>query len=166
MLREIASHFSRIAHMAKADRFKLINLYPPLIGAGIRVIDTSADFTTITVEMKLRWWNKNIFGTQFGGALYMMCDPFFVAIMMNNLGPGYIVWDKAASIQFLKPGRKNVRAVFHIPPDEIARVKAEADDRGKTEPEYDVDIIDEDGVIVAKVHKVLYVRRKDAKKPQ
>lgn len=152
--------------MAKADRFKLINLYPPLIGAGIRVIGVASDFTTVTVEMKLRWWNKNIFGTQFGGALYMMCDPFFVAILMNNLGPGYIVWDKAASIQFLKPGRKNVRAIFHIPHDEIARVRADADTRGKTEPEYDVDIIDEDGVVVARVHKVLYVRRKDAKKPQ
>ena len=151
--------------MAKAERFKLINWYPPLIGAGIRVIETAPDFTTITVEMKLRWWNKNIFGTQFGGALYMMCDPFFVAILMNNLGSDYIVWDKAATIQFLKPGRRRVRAVFHIPLDEIARVRAETDARGKTEPEYDVDIIDDQGLVVARVHKVLYVRRKDAKRP-
>ena len=151
--------------MTKAARFKLINLYPPLIGAGIRAVDTAPDFTTVTVEMKLRWWNRNIFGTQFGGSLYMMCDPFFVAILMNNLGKDYIVWDKGATIQFLKPGRKAVRATFHIPKDEIARVKAEADTRGKTEPEYDVDIVDSDGLVVARVHKVLYVRRKDAKKP-
>lgn len=150
--------------MAKADRFKLINLYPPLIGAGIRVVDTAPDFTSITVEMKLRWWNKNIFGTQFGGSLYMMCDPFFVAILMNNLGKDYIVWDKAASIQFLKPGRSKVRAVFHIAKDEIARVKAEADALGKTEPEYDVDIIDESGTVIARVHKILYVRSKQAKR--
>lgn len=151
--------------MTKADRFKLINFYPPLIGAGIRVVDTAPDFTTVTVEMKYTWWNRNIFGTQFGGSLYMMCDPFFVAILMNNLGPDYIVWDKAAGIQFLKPGRAKVRAVFHIPPHEIARVKAEADARGKTEPEYDTDIIDDAGVVIARVHKVLYVRRKDARKP-
>ncbi|MGZ3297786.1 MAG: DUF4442 domain-containing protein, partial [Asticcacaulis sp.] len=90
---------------------------------------------------------------------------FFVAILMNNLGRDYIVWDKAASIQFLKPGRKAVRAEFHIPPAEIARVKAEVDAHGKYEPEYDADIIDSDGVVIARVHKVLYVRRKDAKKP-
>ena len=150
--------------MSKASRFKLINFYPPLIGAGIRVVETSADFTTVTVEMKHTWWNKNIFGTQFGGSLYMMCDPFFVAILMNNLGDNYIVWDKAATIQFLKPGRSKVRAVFHIAPEEIARVKAETDARGKYEPEYDADIVDEAGVVVAKVHKVLYVRRKDAKR--
>lgn len=152
--------------MGKAERFKLINFYPPMIGAGIRVVDTDKSFHTITVELRYRWWNKNVFGTAFGGSLYMMCDPFFVAILMTQLGPDYIVWDKGASIQFLKPGRSTVRAVFHIPPAEIARVKAETDARGKYEPEYDADIIDEHGVVVAKVHKLLYVRRKDAKKPR
>ena len=142
-------------------RFKKINWYPPLIGAGIRVIETTPDFTTITVEMKLRWWNRNVVGTQFGGSLYMMCDPFFMAILMTKLGRDYIVWDKAASIRFLKPGRKTVRAHFHIPSEEIARVKAEADAKGKCEPEYEVDVVDTDGVIVARVHKTLYVRRKD-----
>ena len=150
--------------MDRAKRFKMINWYPPMIGAGIRVIDTSPDFTSITVEMKLRWWNKNVVGTQFGGSLYMMCDPFFMAILMTKLGPDYIVWDKAASIQFLRPGRSHVRAHFHIPEDEIARVKALADAGPKVEPEYDVDIIDTDGVTVARVHKVLYVRRKDARR--
>ena len=152
--------------MDATTRFKLINFYPPMIGAGIRVKDIDATFTRITVEMKLRWWNKNVFGTQFGGALYMMCDPFFVAILMTNLGKDYIVWDKGATIQFLKPGRKDVRAVFTLSPDEIARVKQETDARGKYEPEYDVDIVDSDGLVVARVHKVLYVRRKDAKRPQ
>ena len=152
--------------MDATTRFKLINFYPPMIGAGIRVKDIAADFTRIVVEMKLRWWNKNVFGTQFGGALYMMCDPFFVAILMTNLGKDYIVWDKGATIQFLKPGRKTVHAVFQLSPEEIARVKAETDAQGKYEPEYDVDIIDSDGLVVARVHKVIYVRRKDAKRPE
>lgn len=151
--------------MDAKTRFRLINFYPPFIGAGIRMTAMDKTSTTITVEMKLNWWNKNVFGTQFGGALYMMCDPFFVAILMNNLGRDYIVWDKAASIQFLRPGRSKVTAVFHIPPDEITRVKLETDARGKYEPEYDVDVTDETGVVVARVHKVLYVRRKDARKP-
>jgi len=146
-------------------RFKLINWYPPMIGAGIRVIETAPDFTAITVEMKLRWWNKNVVGTQFGGSLYMMCDPFFMAILMTKLGRDYIVWDKAASIRFLKPGRKAVRAHFHIPPEEIARVRQVADTQGKLDAEYEVDVVDTDGVIVAKVHKTLYVRRKDFQKP-
>ncbi|MDI7776199.1 DUF4442 domain-containing protein [Asticcacaulis sp. EMRT-3] len=151
--------------LSATRRFRLINWYPPMIGAGIRVIDADDSFTTLTVEMKLHWWNKNIFGTQFGGALYMMCDPFFVAILMQGLGRDYIVWDKAASIQFLRPGRSAVRAVFHIPPAEIARVRAEADANSKSEPEYDAEITDATGTVIARVHKVLHVRRKDAKRP-
>ena len=149
--------------MAHAKLFRMINWYPPMIGAGIKVIATNADVTSITVEMKLRWWNKNIVGTQFGGSLYMMCDPFFMAILMANLGRDYIVWDKAASIQFLKPGRSHVRAIFHIPPEEIARVRALADAGEKVTPEYDVDITDTDGTLIARVRKVLYVRRKPPK---
>ena len=94
----------------------------------------------------------------------MMCDPFFMAILMTNLGKDYIVWDKAAQVQFLRPGRTHVRAHFHIPPEEIARVKALADNGGKVEPEYDVDVVDSEGTVVARVHKLLYVRRKDAKR--
>lgn len=149
--------------MARHKLFRMINWYPPMIGAGIRVIDTSPDFTSITVEMRLTWWNRNVVGTQFGGSLYMMCDPFFMAILMTKLGKDYIVWDKAASIQFLKPGRSNVKAHFSIPQAEIDRVKAAADSQPKVEPEYDVDIVDTAGVVVARVHKVLYVRRKPVK---
>ena len=58
----------------------------------------------IEVHMPLRFWNKNYVGTHFGGSLYTMCDPFFMLILVNNLGSGYIVWDKAATIRFKKPG--------------------------------------------------------------
>ena len=144
-------------------RFKLINLYPPMIGAGIRVVRTAPDFTEIEVHMKLRWWNRNVVGTQFGGSLYMMCDPFFMAILMTHLGRGYIVWDKAARIEFLKPGRGRVRAIFRIPPEEIARIREQADTLPKLEPEFEVDVVDDDGVVVARVHKTLYVRKKPPK---
>jgi acyl-coenzyme A thioesterase PaaI-like protein len=146
--------------MLPKSRFKLMNFYPPMIGAGIRVKQISSDFTSIEVEMKLRWWNKNVVGTQFGGSLYMMCDPFFMAILMTNLGRDYIVWDKAARIDFLKPGRGHVRALFHIPKTEIARIKALADTERKVEPEFEVDVIDDNDVVVARVHKTLYVRKK------
>ncbi len=141
--------------------FKLINYYPPLIGAGIRVVDHNEESTRIVVEMKLTWWNKNVVGTQFGGSLYMMTDPFFMAILMINLGPDYIVWDKSAAIRFLKPGRGRVRAVFEIAPDEIAQIKAAADDGPKVEPVFTVDITDDAGQVIAQVTKELYVRRKD-----
>jgi acyl-coenzyme A thioesterase PaaI-like protein len=137
---------------------RLINLYPPFVGAGIRVVRAEAH--TLTVQLGLHWFNRNLFGTQFGGSLYAMCDPFFVFILLNNLGPGYIVWDKAASIQFLKPGRGRVTATFHIAPEQVQAIRAQADAGEKVEPLFNVDVVDEAGQAIARVEKRLYVRKK------
>jgi len=54
-----------------------INLWPPFLGAGIRIQRIAPDMKAIDVEMKLRWWNANYVGTQFGGSLFAMTDPFY-----------------------------------------------------------------------------------------
>jgi acyl-coenzyme A thioesterase PaaI-like protein len=82
----------------KRFRERLINFYPPLLGAGIH--SYTIDEYTIRVEMKLTALNRNVFGTHFGGSIYSMCDPWFVLILMHALGPEYVVWDKSASIKF------------------------------------------------------------------
>jgi hypothetical protein len=98
--------------MERKRLLRFIRFYPPFLGAGIRLKSISEDMRTIEVEMPLRFWNRNYVGTQFGGSLYTMCDPFFMLILINNLGPDYIVWDKAATIRFKKPGKGLVQAVF------------------------------------------------------
>lgn len=153
----------RAVRLVGAHRFfKLLNLYPPYVGAGIRVTHISEDLRTIDVEMALAPWNRNYVGTQFGGSLYSMCDPFFMLILMESLGRDFIVWDKAASIRFLKPGRGRVRARFHIPSERIEELRAQALRERKVEPVFTCDIVDDDGTVIAQVDKVLYVRRKAA----
>jgi hypothetical protein len=144
----------------KLQRF--VNWYPPFLGAGIRVKEVSPDLRTIQVHMPLTFWNKNYVGTHFGGSLYTMCDPFFMLILLNHLGPDYIVWDKAATIRFKKPGVGTVKAVFHIPEERIAEIRQQAESLGKIEPTFQTVVTDPDGVIVAEVDKLLYVRSKKA----
>jgi len=81
--------------------FRILQFYPPFLGAGIKV-KVSKDVKTVDVSMKLTFWNRNYVGTHFGGSLYAMCDPFFFFLLMENLGMKYIVWDKGASISFKK----------------------------------------------------------------
>ena len=142
---------------------KLINFWPPFLGAGIKV-KIADDFKSVESSMKLNFFNKNYVTTHFGGSLYAMTDPFFMLILMENIGRDYIVWDKAARIEFKKPGKGRVKAHFEIAADEIARIKKEADENYKVEPEFVVNVVDEDGDVVAEVHKTLYVRRKDRTK--
>ena len=139
-------------------RERLINFYPPLLGAGIR--SRTIDELTIHVEMKLTALNRNIVGVHFGGSLYAMCDPWFMLIMMRALGPDYIVWDKAASIKFVSPGRGTVNAVFQIPQERVNEIRAAADRGEKIEPTFSVDVLGEQGQVIAHVEKLLYVRKK------
>lgn len=91
-----------------------MNVWPPFVGAGIRVTRLDADWRAIDVEMKMRFWNSNYVGTHYGGSLYSMTDPFYMLMLIENLGRDYIVWDKAATIRFRKPGTGKMRAEFRL----------------------------------------------------
>ena len=138
----------------------LINVYPPYWGTGISVTDVSPDFREATVQMKMRWYNRNYVNTHFGGSLYAMTDPFFMLMLIHILGDEYIVWDKSASIDFLKPCRGKVTAQFVISEEQIEKVIEKTGDGQKYLPEFRVEIKNEGGEEVARVVKTLYVRRK------
>lgn len=140
---------------------RIINLWPPYLGAGIRVTRISDDLRSYEVRMKLGWYNRNYVGTHFGGSLYSMCDPFFMLILTEALGRGYVVWDKAATIRFRRPGRGTVYARFHIPDERIEEVRRAADEHGKTEPTFTVEVTNDAGEVIAAVEKLLYVRKKE-----
>jgi acyl-coenzyme A thioesterase PaaI-like protein len=137
-----------------------INLWPPLLGAGIRVTHLDSNWRFIDVEMKLRFWNRNYVGTHYGGSLYSMADPFFMVMLINILGPSYIVWDKSASIRFRRPGRGTVRAHFEVTDEQIASILQQLESAEKIEPTFTVEVKDESGQVIAEVQKVLSIRRK------
>ena len=137
-----------------------INFWGPFIGAGIKVVSADKDFTRIEVALKERFYNRNIVGVHFGGSLYAMCDPFFMGILLHHLGRDFIVWDKGANIKFKRPGKGTVRAVFEIPLDEIERIRQDARNATKLEPVFKTTIRDEQGVVVAEIEKILYVKAK------
>ncbi|WP_255856902.1 DUF4442 domain-containing protein [Bacterioplanoides sp. SCSIO 12839] len=139
---------------------RILNIYGPYIGAGVKVEYLAKDFREARVSMKLRWYNRNYVGTHFGGSLFSMIDPFYMLLVMNNLGRDYIVWDAEASIKFVSPGRGVVKAQFVITDEMLADIKANTANGEKYLPTYEVMIKDEQDNLVAKVEKRLYIRRK------
>src|SRR6476620_4367971 len=136
---------------------RLLNLWPPFRGAGIRVREISDDFRTATVELRANLFNKNYVGSHFGGSLYAMTDPFFMIMMMKNLGREYIVWDKAGTVRYLKPARGTVTARFHLPEEHVNEARERTAGGEKHEPRFRVDIVDATGTTVADVEKTLYI---------
>jgi acyl-coenzyme A thioesterase PaaI-like protein len=139
--------------------------WPPFLGAGIRVKSLSDDFRDAVVELKLGRLNRNAVGTHFGGSLYAMTDPFFMIMLLKNLGGDYLVWDKSGSIEYVAPGRGTVSAHIHLSEKRIADIRAQAAGGEKVLPEFEVYVKDAEGAIVARVRKVLYVRLKPKKRP-
>ncbi|AXQ30128.1 DUF4442 domain-containing protein [Solimonas sp. K1W22B-7] len=137
-----------------------MNLWPPFWGTGISITGMAPDYSRLVVQMKKRFYNANAFGTHFGGSLYAMCDPFLVLMLVPQLGPEYLIWDKAASIEFIKPGRGTVTAVFEWDAAEIAEIRQRTEGGAKYEPQRMVEVRDASGELVARVHKTLYVRRR------
>lgn len=139
-----------------------LNVYPPYLGAGVRVERISKDFRELDVSMPLRFYNRNAVGTHFGGSLYAMVDPHFMLLLIGALGKDYVVWDQAAEIVFRKPGRGRVSAAVRLPEDVLERLRVETATGQAYRPQFHLDIVDDDGNVIAEVNKTVYVRRKRA----
>ena len=138
---------------------RLINIWPPLAAAGIHV-KWGADMKSVDVRMKLRPWNRNFVGTHYGGSLYSMTDPFYMLMLIQNLGPNYVVWDKAAHIRFRKPGTGTVTAHFQLSDLQLDEIRQILEAQPRYEPTLTVEVKNAAGEIVAEVEKVLHVRKK------
>ena len=149
----------------KASRLRwLMNIWFPFLFTGIRVAKISDDFRYVKVELRSHWYNKNYVGTHFGGSLFAMTDPYWMIMILRNLGSDYVVWDKAAEIQFVKPGRGLVTAEFRLEDAMLDELRNAAAGNEKVLRWFDIAVIDGEGDVVAKVRKQVYVRRKPAKK--
>lgn len=143
--------------------FKLWSLWFPFLGAGISLSKISDDLRFVRTRLKLRFWNQNYVGTQYGGSMFSMTDPIYMVMLLHNLGKNYIVWDKAASIRYLKPGKTDVTADFHLTEEILANIRQQVDAQEKMDWTTTIHIKDKNGEVIAEVDKVLYIRRKKPK---
>lgn len=142
-----------------------LNLFPAYRGTGARITYIDRDFTEVRVQLPLSWRTRNLVGTIFGGSMYGAVDPVYMIMLMEKLGPGYLVWDKAAAIRFRAPGRSTLYATFRLDDEELEAIRSALEGRDSTERTYTVELVDGDGKVHAEVEKTIYVRRRDAPGP-
>ena len=145
----------------KASTFRrVLNVWPPFFFNSIRVQSISADYSEVKVVLRLRPWNRNYVRSQFGGNLFAMTDPFWMLLVMHQLGNDYFVWDKAGAIDFVAPGREDVYAHFKLDPAVVDQLRAEAADGRKVLHWFETDVVTASGEVIARVRKQVYVRLK------
>ncbi len=146
----------------KAAMMWLWNLWPPFLGAGISIDKVDGGYgpdgwKAMDIRLKLRFWNSNYVGTQFGGSLFAMTDPFLMVMLVRRLGRDYVVWDKSSAIRFRRPGTSDCRARFAVSDEELGEIKSRADREGQFDWHRKIEILDIEGQVVAEVEKVIYI---------
>ena len=136
------------------------NLFPAYRGTGARVTYMSSDFREARVRLPRTWRTRNYVGTIFGGSLYGAVDPVYMILLIKILGPAYVVWDKAATIRFIKPGRSTLYARFLLEKSETDAIKTALESVTSVDRVYTVDLVDANGVVHATTEKTIYIRKK------
>ncbi len=139
---------------------RMLNFWPPFLFSGITVIEVAKDFRYAKVRLKKKMLTSNYVGTLFGGSLFAMTDPFYMVMVLKNLGKDYIVWDKRSEIEYVSPGKVTVYADFHLSDAALEEIKDEVAANGKYLKWFEVDIKSVDGTVVAIVKKQIYIRKK------
>jgi acyl-coenzyme A thioesterase PaaI-like protein len=142
---------------------RLWNFWPPYLFTGIRVLAVSADGLHARVRLRRHFWNRNFFGTHFGGSLLAMVNPFWPLLVLHRLGPGYIVWDTRNEIEFVKAMREDVFAEFRLDPAVIEEIRAAAAGGERVLRWFPFEIASAAGEVAARGRIEVYVRRKRAR---
>ena len=150
--------------MTESVRTKLqrwgFNLFPAYRATGARIAYIERDFREVRVKLPLSWRTRNYVGTIFGGSMYGAVDPVYMIMLIKRLGPGYVVWDKSASIRFRRPGRDTLHATFLLEDTELEAIRSALATDESVERAYTVELVDGEGTVHAVVDKVIYIRRR------
>ena len=136
------------------------NLHPTYRSTGAWVTYIAHDFREIRIKLPLSWRTRNYVGTIFGGSMYAAVDPLYMIMLIKNLGPGYLVWDKAATVRFKKPGRGTLYAQFVLSEEELSSIRSESQHLESLDRVYEIQLTDAEGMVCAIVEKTIYIRRK------
>ena len=140
------------------------NFYPAFRATGARVIYISEDMRKLRIRLPLTFRTRNIHGTLFGGAMYAATDPLYAVLVKVALGPGFIIWDKAGAIRYKKPGRSTLYAECSLSDSQVASMKKRLESEPSVDLDYEIELLDERGVVHAVVQKTIYAGRKEVYK--
>ncbi|MBB1024960.1 MULTISPECIES: DUF4442 domain-containing protein [unclassified Dietzia] len=139
----------------------LASLYPPLLGSGIRIRHVAPDWSRGELSMHVAPWTANTNGTAFGGALFAATDVLYGALLSGQLGGGYQVWTKSATIDFRAPGRGRLRCMVDVPGPEADAIRQQLSERPSTSVVHTAVVTDSRGATVVEAQHTMCVRRKN-----
>jgi acyl-coenzyme A thioesterase PaaI-like protein len=137
-----------------------LNWFPAYRGTGAAIDYSAEDWREVRIRLPLNRRSRNYVGTIFGGSMYGAIDPIYMIMLIKILGPEFVVWDKAATIRFRRPGRSTLFATFRLAESDLEAIREAVSREGKSEPRFLVELKNEAGEICASCEKLLSIRRR------
>ena len=139
----------------------VMNIYPMFLGTGGKIVSISADWRDVKVDLPMSWWSKNYVGTIFGGSMFAASDPFYMLMLIHNLGKDYVVWDKAASIRFRRPSKERITTNFVLSEQTLEEIKEKVATFGEIDFPFLVQWLNKEGKLVSEIERTLYIADKE-----
>lgn len=127
---------------------------------GARITYIADDWLEVRVRLALTWRTRNYVGTLFGGSLYGAVDPIYMVMLIRALGPEFVVWDQAATVRFLRPGRSTLHATFRLGPDQVGVIAADARAKGRVSRDFEIALVDAEGRVCLACTKTIFIRHR------
>ena len=137
---------------------KLLEFYPPFFFMGVKIKSVSEDYRNLHLEVPLRWYGKNMYGSMFGGFICAVADPL-PALMCGRIFPGVEMWTKANSVEFLKPGFGTLNVHVQIIEQDVEAISRQLETHNKATHTFEFYFRDRKGTNVAHVKNKIYLRR-------
>ncbi|MEO0899039.1 MAG: DUF4442 domain-containing protein [Bacteroidota bacterium] len=136
------------------------NLTPIIRTSKGKLCFISDDYREAHVSLKHSLSTKNLVGATFGGVLFSAADPWHALLVYKILGGDYIIWDRSAEIRFLRPGKSRLKMKILITDQDILEIKEDLKAKQKSHPSFDLEWLDKNNKVVARLKKTLYVAEK------
>lgn len=140
---------------------KTFNNIPAFIATGGEILFVSDDLLEVHLKFNLTENTMNYHKSGFGGAIYSSLDPVYPLQLMSILGDKYVVWDLAATIDYLKPVFNDVYARFELTKEQIEIIKNKIELKNKCVVTLPVQYEDLSGNVYAKATKTIYIADKE-----
>jgi len=141
-------------------RKTVFNLFPSYRRSGGRVCFISDNWKEVHIKLRYSWKTRNYVGSVFGGSIYAALDPIYMVQLICILGKNYVVWDKDATVKFIKPIKKTVYARFLISEELLQEIKEKIEKEQKGNFVLQTQFEDAEGTVYALVEKTIYIADK------
>ena len=144
----------------------LINLYPPMIFNGVRVLSLSKDFTSLKLRIRRTIFTRNHSGSIFGGSLFSAVDPYYALMfwqIFQQEGFDCSTWLKSAEIKYLRPANKKLYASLFITEEEKKQALDSIKSQGRFDAHYTIYLVDKEGFKYVEIKQLITLKIRNKK---